>query len=228
VVRLSDFKTNEYAGLLGGTDFEPVEANPMIGFRGASRYAHPAYAEGFALECRALHRVRTEMGLTNVIVMVPFVRRVPEADLVLARMAELGLRRGEDGLQVYAMCEIPNNVVQVDAFAQRFDGFSIGSNDLTQLTLGVDRDSQLVAFDYDDEDPGVLKMIRLAITGCRRNGIHSGICGQAPSDHPEMARLLVSWGIDSMSLNPDSVVQAIRNVAAAEAELTTRVRQPAR
>ena len=148
VVRMSDFKTNEYASLLGGRGFEPYESNPMLGFRGASRYAHPAYAEGFALECRAMRRVREEMGLTNVVLMLPFVRRVAEADLVLETMAKLGLRRGENGLKVYAMCEIPNNVILIDEFAKRFDGFSIGSNDLTQLTLGVDRDSEIVAFDY--------------------------------------------------------------------------------
>jgi pyruvate, water dikinase len=212
VVRMSDFKSNEYASLLGGTSLEPVEANPMIGFRGASRYAHPAYAEGFALECRAMKRVREEMGLDNVVLMLPFVRRLAEADLVLETMAEQGLERGVNGLQVYAMCEIPNNVVLVDEFARRFDGFSIGSNDLTQLTLGVDRDSELVAFDYDERDPGVKRMIALAVEGCRRNGIHSGLCGQAPSDYPDMAEFLVELGIDSMSLNPDSLVRTTRAV----------------
>jgi len=212
VVRMSDFKTNEYASLLGGADFEPTENNPMIGFRGASRYAHPSYAEGFALECRAMKRVREEMGLTNVILMLPFVRRVAEAEQVLARMAELGLTRGQDGLEVYAMCEIPNNVILIDRFAEHFDGFSIGSNDLTQLTLGVDRDSEIVAFDYDERDDGVKEMIRLAVEGCRRNGIHSGFCGQAPSDYPDMAEYLVELGIDSMSLNPDSVLKTTRQV----------------
>ncbi|MCV7091209.1 phosphoenolpyruvate synthase [Mycobacterium interjectum] len=212
VVRMSDFKTNEYASLLGGNAFEPAESNPMIGFRGASRYAHPAYAEGFALECRAMKRVREEMGLTNVIIMLPFVRRVAEADLVLQTMAELGLRRGDNGLEVYAMCEIPNNVILLDQFAQRFDGFSIGSNDLTQLTLGVDRDSEIVAFDYDERDDGVKEMIRLAVEGCRRNGIHSGLCGQAPSDYPDMAEFLVRTGIDSISLNPDVVVKTTRQI----------------
>ncbi len=216
VVRMSDFKTNEYASLLGGTDFEPEEANPMIGFRGASRYTHPAYEEGFALECRAMRRVREDMGLTNVILMLPFVRRLQEADAVLARMAELGLRRGENGLKIYAMCEIPNNVVLIDRFAERFDGMSIGSNDLTQLTLGVDRDSAIVAFDYDERDEGVKEMIRLAVEGCRRNGIHSGLCGQAPSDYPDMADFLVEIGIDSMSLNPDSVIPTMRRVAEVE------------
>jgi len=219
VVRMSDFKTNEYASLLGGAAFEPTESNPMLGFRGASRYAHPAYAEGFALECRAMQRVRDEMGLTNVILMLPFVRRVTEADLVLETMADLGLRRGENGLEVYAMCEIPNNVILIDQFAKRFDGFSIGSNDLTQLTLGVDRDSEIVAFDYDERDDGVKEMIRLAVEGCRRNGIHSGLCGQAPSDYPDMAEFLVRIGIDSMSLNPDTVVKTTRQVLELEQQM---------
>ena len=219
VVRMSDFKTNEYANLVGGADFEPREENPMLGFRGASRYAHPAYAEGFALECRAMKRVREAMGLTNVILMVPFVRRVAEAEQVLARMAELGLKRGENGLKVYAMCEIPNNVLLIDRFAKYFDGFSIGSNDLTQLTLGVDRDSAIVAFDYDERDEGVKEMIRLAVEGCRRNGIHSGLCGQAPSDYPEMAEYLVELGIASMSLNPDTVLKTTRHVLEVEKRL---------
>jgi pyruvate,water dikinase len=219
VVRMSDFKTNEYASLIGGAAFEPSESNPMIGFRGASRYAHPAYAEGFALECRAMRRVRDEMGLTNVILMLPFVRRIAEADLVLQTMADLGLRRGENGLKVYAMCEIPNNVILIDEFAKRFDGFSIGSNDLTQLTLGVDRDSEIVAFDYDERDEGVKEMIRLAVEGCRRNGIHSGLCGQAPSDYPDMAEFLVRLGIESMSLNPDTVIKTTRQVLQLENQL---------
>jgi len=219
VVRMSDFKTNEYASLLGGRWFEPVEANPMLGFRGAARYAHPAYAEGFALECAAMKRVREVMGLTNVILMLPFVRRVDEAERVLAKMAELGLARGEHGLKVYCMCEIPNNVILIDRFAEHFDGFSIGSNDLTQLTLGVDRDSERVAFDYDERDEGVKAMMRLAVEGCRRNGIHSGICGQAPSDYAEIAEFLVECGIDSMSLNPDSVLKTLRLVVAVEKRL---------
>jgi pyruvate,water dikinase len=219
VVRMSDFKSNEYASLLGGADFEPSESNPMIGFRGASRYAHPAYAEGFALECKAMRRVREEMGFTNVVLMLPFVRRVGEAESVLERMAEFGLRRGVNGLQVYAMCEIPNNVILIDQFAKHFDGFSIGSNDLTQLTLGVDRDSEIVAFDYDERDDGVKQMIRLAVEGCRRNGIHSGLCGQAPSDYPDMAKYLVELGIDSMSLNPDTVLKTTRMVLELESRL---------
>ncbi len=216
VVRMSDFKTNEYASLVGGEPFEPKESNPMLGFRGASRYAHPAYAEGFALECRAMRRVREQMGLTNVVLMIPFVRRVAEADLVLEAMAKHGLRRGENELKVYAMCEIPNNVILIDEFAKRFDGFSIGSNDLTQLTLGVDRDSEIVAFDYDERDEGVKEMIRLAVEGCRRNEIHSGLCGQAPSDYPDMAEFLVRVGIESMSLNPDTVVKTTRMVLQVE------------
>ncbi len=219
VVRMSDFKTNEYASLLGGADFEPAEANPMLGFRGAARYAHPAYAEGFALECKAMKRVRDEMGLDNVILMLPFVRRVEEGERVLARMAELGLRRGDNGLKVYAMCEIPNNVLLIDRFAEHFDGFSIGSNDLTQLTLGVDRDSEIVAFDYDERDEGVKEMIRLAVEGCRRNDMHSGLCGQAPSDYPDMAEYLVEIGIDSMSLNPDTVLKTTAQILELEERL---------
>ncbi len=219
VVRMSDFKSNEYASLLGGADFELQESNPMLGFRGASRYAHPAYAEGFALECKAMKRVREEMGLTNVVLMLPFVRRVAEAEQVLDRMAELGLRRGENGLKIYAMCEIPNNVMLIDRFAKHFDGFSIGSNDLTQLTLGVDRDSEIVAFDFDERDEGVKEMIRLAVDGSRRNGIHSGLCGQAPSDYPDMAEFLVEIGIDSMSLNPDTVLKTTKLVLDLEQRL---------
>ena len=219
VVRMSDFKTNEYASLLGGADFEPEEENPMIGFRGASRYAHPAYEEGFALECEAMKRVREEMGLTNVVLMIPFVRRVNEAEKVLERMAELGLRRGENGLKVYAMCEIPNNVLLIQQFAELFDGFSIGSNDLTQLTLGVDRDSEIVAFDYDERDDGVKEMLRLAVDGCRRAHIHSGLCGQAPSDYPDMAEYLVELGIDSISLNPDTVIKTTKRILEMEKRL---------
>jgi len=218
-VRMSDFKTNEYATLLGGRWFEPKEDNPMLGFRGASRYAHPSYAEGFALECAAMKRVREEMGLINVKLMIPFCRRVAEAKQVIEKMAELGLARGENGLEIYVMCEIPNNVVQIDAFADHFDGFSIGSNDLTQLTLGVDRDSQIVAFDFDERDPGVLEMLRLAVEGARKNERHSGICGQAPSDYPEVAEFLVKAGIDSMSLNPDSVLGTTVRVLALEKKL---------
>ena len=219
VVRMSDFKSNEYATLLGGQYFEPAEHNPMIGFRGASRYSHPAYAEGFALECAAMKWAREHIGLTNIKLMIPFCRTVAEGERVLATMASHGLQRGENGLEVYIMCEIPNNVIQIDAFAKLFDGFSIGSNDLTQLTHGVDRDSDIVAFDFDERDPGVKQMIRLAVEGAKRNGRHSGICGQAPSDYPEMAEYLVSIGIDSMSLSPDAVLATIRHVLAVQKSL---------
>ncbi len=218
IVRMSDFKTNEYASLLGGRWFEPQEDNPMIGFRGASRYTHAAYAEGFALECAAMKRVREAMGLDNVKLMIPFCRRLSEAERVVERMAELGLARGANGLEIYVMCEIPNNVLLADGFARWFDGFSIGSNDLTQLVLGVDRDSELVAFDYDERDEGVLEAIRMAIAGAHRNARPIGICGQAPSDYPEYAEFLVRAGIDSISLNPDSVLPALRRIAAIEAE----------
>jgi pyruvate, water dikinase len=219
IVRLSDFKTNEYASLLGGRWFEPTEANPMLGFRGAARYSHPAYAEGFALECAAMKRVRDEMGLVNVKLMIPFCRRVDEAERVLAAMAAHGLRRGDNGLEVYVMCEIPNNVIQIDAFAKLFDGFSIGSNDLTQLVLGVDRDSEIVAFDFDERDEGVKAMMRQAIEGARRNHRHAGICGQAPSDYPEMAAYLVELGIDSISVTPDTLLRTTRDILAVERRL---------
>ena len=219
IVRLSDFKTNEYASLIGGRWFEPVEENPMLGFRGAARYAHPAYEEGFALECQALTRVRGAMGLTNVKVMVPFCRRLDEAERVIGAMARHGLERGRDGLEVYVMCEIPNNVLLVDEFSKLFDGFSIGSNDLTQLTLGVDRDSPLVAFDFDERDPGVLAFLRQAVEGAKRNGRPCGICGQAPSDYPEIAEFLVRLGIDSISLTPDSVLKTLRAVVDLEQRL---------
>jgi pyruvate,water dikinase len=219
IVRLSDFKSNEYAALLGGRDFEPHEENPMLGFRGAARYIHPTYEEGFALECAALKRVREAMGLTNLKVMVPFCRRLDEARNVLDTMAKYGLKRGENGLQVYVMCEIPNNVLLIDEFSELFDGFSIGSNDLTQLTLGVDRDSAIVADSFDERDPGMLKMLKLAVEGAKRNNRHSGICGQAPSDHLEIARFLVKLGIDSISLTPDRVLrtmQAVREIEEAQ------------
>lgn len=189
----------------------------MLGFRGAARYAHPAYAAGFALECAALSRVRNAMGLKNVRIMVPFCRRVEEATRVIAELAKNGLKRGEDGLELYVMCEIPNNVIQVDAFAQLFDGFSIGSNDLTQLTLGVDRDSEIVAFDFDESDPGMLEMFRLAVDGARRNHRHIGICGEAPANDPRIARFLTGVGIDAISVNPASLLRTIAVVAEAEA-----------
>ena len=219
IVRMSDFKSNEYASLLGGTAFEAKEENPMIGFRGAARYTHPAYQEGFELECAAMKRVRNDMGLTNVILMIPFCRRVEEGKRVLAKMAELGLKQGENGLKVYVMCEIPNNVIQVDAFAKLFDGFSIGSNDLTQLMLGVDRDSEIIAFDFDERDPGVKEVIRMAVEGAKRNDRYSGICGQAPSDYPEMAEFLVGLGIGSMSLNPDTIIKTTLHVLEVEKRL---------
>ena len=221
-MRLSDFKTNEYASLLGGAAFEPAEENPMIGFRGASRYTHPSYADAFALECRALLRTRRDMGLSNIKLMVPFCRRVDEAQAVLAAMADNGLVRGEDQLEVYVMCEIPNNVVLIDEFARHFDGFSIGSNDLTQLTLGVDRDSELISSLFDERDPGVRAMLEMAVAGARRNGRHCGICGQAPSDYPEIAEFLVEAGIDSISLTPDSFLRTAAAVVALEKRLGRR------
>ena len=219
IVRMSDLESNEYASLLGGRWFEPVEANPMIGFRGASRYTHPGYAEGFALECAAMKRVRDDMGLTNVKLMIPFCRRVEEGERVLQAMGSHGLARGDNGLEIYVMCEIPNNVIQIDAFARLFDGFSIGSNDLTQLVLGVDRDSEIVAFDFDERDAGVMAMIRQTIEGARRNHRHAGICGQAPSDYPEVAQALVQMDIDSISVTPDTLLKVTRDVLAVEARL---------
>ncbi|GLT00539.1 phosphoenolpyruvate synthase [Sphingobium jiangsuense] len=218
IVRLSDFKTNEYAHLIGGEAFEPEEENPMLGFRGASRYYDERYREGFALECRALRRARETLGFANIIVMVPFCRTPAEADRVLEVMAENGLRRGENGLQVYMMCEIPSNVILAEQFATRFDGFSIGSNDLTQLVLGVDRDSGLLAALFDERDEAVTRMIAEAIRKAHAAGIKIGICGQAPSNHPDFARFLVREGIDSISLNPDSFVRTVGEIAKAEAE----------
>ena len=216
IVRMSDFKTNEYANLIGGAAFEPTEENPMIGFRGASRYYSPAYRDGFALECRAIHRLREEMGFTNAVVMIPFCRSITEADRVLAVMAENGLRRGENGLEVYVMCEIPSNVILAKAFAERFDGFSIGSNDLTQLTLGVDRDSAELAELFDEQDEAVRWMIESVIRKARAAGAKIGLCGQAPSDHPEFAAFLVECGIDSISITPDSFLAVKRRVAEAD------------
>jgi pyruvate,water dikinase len=216
-LRFSDFKSNEYARLLGGAAFEPKEENPMLGWRGASRYSSPAFRDAFALECRALRRVREEMGLTNVIPMVPFCRTPEEGGRVLAEMERHGLRRGANGLKVYVMCELPSNVIGLAAFAERFDGFSIGSNDLTQLTLGLDRDSALVAELFDERHEIVRAMIRLAIRTAQACGRPIGICGQAPSDYPEFARFLVEEGIDSISLNPDAVVATRIAIAALEA-----------
>ncbi len=226
VVRTSDFKTNEYASLLGGTYFEPAEANPMLGFRGASRYYDDRYREGFALECRALKRVREEMGLTNLIIMIPFCRRVEEAKQVIEELAKNGLSRGENGLQVYQMCEIPNNVVQIDAFSDYFDGFSIGSNDLTQLTLGIDRDSAVIGGAFDERDPGVKKMVAMAVEGCRRNKRHSGLCGEAPSTYPEFADFLVEQGIDSISVEPDAILKITLRVADVEKRLAKKEMAP--
>ena len=219
VVRLSDFKTNEYAALLGGARFEPEEENPMLGFRGAVRYYAEEYREGFGLECRALRRVREEMGFRNVIPMIPFCRTPDEADRVLEAMAEEGLRRGEDGLEVYVMCEIPSNVLRAAEFAERIDGFSIGSNDLTQLVLGVDRDSERLRELFDERDPAVKEMIRIVVERAHAAGRPVGICGQAPSDYPDFAAFLVEAGIDSISVNPDSVVDVLNAVAEAEERL---------
>lgn len=220
IVRMSDFKTNEYAELLGGRAFEPEEENPMIGFRGASRYTDPAYAPGFALECRAIKRLREEMGFRNVAVMIPFCRTPEEADRVSEVMAEAGLARGQAGLEVYVMCEIPANVIRAEAFADRFDGFSIGSNDLTQLTLGVDRDSDRLAALFDESDPAVIWMIRTVIEKARAAGRKIGLCGQAPSNDPAFAQVLVDAGIDSISVTPDSFAAVKAQVAKAEARQT--------
>ncbi|WP_406669925.1 phosphoenolpyruvate synthase [Methanolobus sp. ZRKC4] len=216
VVRMSDFKSNEYATLLGGKHFEFEENNPMLGFRGASRYYDERYREGFALECRAMKRVREEMGLKNIILMIPFCRRIEEAEKVLEEMKKNGLERGKNGLQVYVMCEIPSNVLLIDEFSKYFDGFSIGSNDLTQLTLGVDRDSEILAEAFDERDEAVKKIVAMAIQGARRNGKHSGLCGEAPSDFPEFAEFLVREEIDSISLNPDSVMKIVLKVLQVE------------
>ncbi|WER51010.1 phosphoenolpyruvate synthase [Cupriavidus sp. WKF15] len=221
IVRMSDFKTNEYARLIGGAEFEPKEENPMLGFRGASRYYSPGYRDGFALECQAIARLRKQMGFSNVIVMIPFCRSAKEADLVLGVMAENGVVRHKEGLQVYVMCEIPSNVILAKAFAKRFDGFSIGSNDLTQLTLGVDRDSAELAGLFDEQDEAVKWMIQTVIAEAHVAGAHVGLCGQAPSDHPGFAGFLVECGIDSISVTPDSFIAVKRAVAAAES--ATRV-----
>ena len=206
IVRLSDFKSNEYANLLGGRQYEPHEENPMLGFRGAARYIDAAFRPCFELECRALRRVRGEMGLANVQVMVPFVRTLSEARAVTELLAANGLKRGVDGLKLIMMCELPGNALLAEEFLQYFDGMSIGSNDMTQLTLGIDRDSALVAQGFDERDGAVKALISMAIAACRRQGKYIGICGQGPSDHPDLARWLVDQGIDSVSLNPDTVV----------------------
>jgi pyruvate, water dikinase len=216
IVRMSDFKTNEYANLIGGTEFEPKEENPMLGFRGASRYYSRQYRDGFALECRAIRRLREEMGFTNVLVMIPFCRSPEEADRVLEVMAENGLKRGDKGLEIYVMCEIPSNVILADIFAQRFDGFSIGSNDLTQLTLGVDRDSELLASAFDEQSKAVKWMIGSVIQVAHNTGAKVGLCGEAPSNNPEFAEFLVECGIDSISVVPDSFITVKNHVAKAE------------
>ncbi len=219
IVRLTDFKSNEYANLIGGQHFEPDEENPMLGWRGASRYYAEAFREAFALECRALSRVRTTIGLDNVVVMVPFCRTPAEADRVLAVMADHGLERGRDGLEVYVMCEVPSNVMLAEQFAERFDGFSIGSNDLTQLVLGIDRDSAMLSELFDERDEAVMTAMRRVIEVANRTGTKVGICGQGPSDHPELAEALVEAGIDSISLNPDAVVRTRRALAEIEAQV---------
>ena len=216
IIRMSDFKTNEYANLIGGAEFEPKEENPMLGFRGASRYYSPEYRDGFALECRAIRRLREEMGFTNVVVMIPFCRTPDEAGRVLEVMAENGLARGQNGLEVYVMCEIPSNVILAADFAERFDGFSIGSNDLTQLTLGVDRDSELLASIFDEQNEAVKWMIRSVIQAAHKAGAKVGLCGEAPSNHPEFAEFLVECGIDSISVVPDSFISVKKHVAEAE------------
>jgi pyruvate,water dikinase len=216
IVRLSDFKSNEYANLLGGRQFEPEEENPMLGWRGAARYYDKGYKDAFALECDAIKRVRDEMGLTNLIPMIPFCRTPDEGRLVLAEMAKNGLKQGVNNLQVYVMCELPNNVILAEEFAEVFDGFSIGSNDLTQLTLGLDRDSSLVAGLFDERSEGVKRMVKMAITAAKKHNRKIGICGQAPSDYPEFAQFLVEQGIDSISLNPDSVLNTILEIAKVE------------
>ena len=214
IVRMSDFKSNEYANLIGGPQYEPEEENPMLGFRGAGRYAHPMFRRAFQLECRAIKRVREDMGLTNVEVMLPFVRTLKDADDALAVMAENDLKRGDNGLKVVMMCELPSNVLIAEDFLQRFDGFSIGSNDLTQLTLGLDRDSSLVAEKFDERNPAVKRLLAMAIAACRKEGKYVGICGQGPSDHPDLAEWLMQEGIDSLSLNPDTVVSTWTRLAA--------------
>jgi pyruvate,water dikinase len=215
IMRFSDFKTNEYAHLIGGGVFELAEDNPMIGFRGASRYYHERYREGFALECRAVQRVREEMGLRNLKVMIPFCRTLEEGRRVLDEMARNGLERGRHGLEVYVMCEIPNNVILAEEFAELFDGFSIGSNDLTQLTLGIDRDSETLAPLFDEQDPGVLRSIEAVIERAHRRGRKVGLCGQGPSDHPEFARFLADRGIDSISVTSDALPDVLRVLAVA-------------
>jgi pyruvate,water dikinase len=214
IARFSDFKTNEYAGLLGGAAFESAESNPMIGFRGASRYYHERYREGFALECAAVHRVREVMGLANLKVMIPFCRTLEEGRRVLQELEKNGLRRGERDLEVWVMCEIPSNVLCAEEFAGLFDGFSIGSNDLTQLALGIDRDSEILAPLFDERDPAVKRLVTMVVEAAHRRGRRVGICGQAPSDHPDFAEFLAGIGIDSISLSADALPEVSRRLAA--------------
>lgn len=216
IVRMSDFKTNEYADLVGGSQFEPDEENPMVGFRGASRYYHEKYREGFALECEAMRIVRDEMGLDNVKLMIPFCRTTEEGEKVLEEMEKNGLKQGDKGLEIYVMTEIPSNVIRAEAFAKIFDGFSIGSNDLTQLTLGIDRDSEIVSKQFNEQDPAVMEMISSAIKTARKGGKEIGLCGQAPSDIPEFAQFLVENKINSISFNPDAIAKGIKNIMKAE------------
>ena len=218
IVRMSDFKSNEYAGMLGGGRYEPHEENPMLGYRGASRYLSADFADCFAMECEALKLVRDDMGLTNITIMIPFVRTVAEAEGVIDLLAQHGLRRGDNGLRVVMMCEVPSNAVNAEEFLEHFDGFSIGSNDMTQLTLGLDRDSSLVAGAFDERDPAVKKMLAMAISACRERGRYVGICGQGPSDHPDLAEWLLEQGIESISLNPDTVVETWLRLAKLGAE----------
>jgi pyruvate,water dikinase len=222
IVRLSDFKTNEYANLIGGKDFEPQEENPMLGFRGASRYYNDLYKAGFALECKAIKKVREQMGLTNLKVMIPFCRTIEEGKKVLAVMSENDLKRGDNGLEVYTMVEIPSNVILAKQFAEIFDGFSIGSNDLTQLTLGIDRDSELIMDLFDENNEAPKQMIKMAIQSAKKTHTKIGLCGQAPSDSPEFAFFLVKEGIDSISFNPDALLQGIENINKAEKEIAAK------
>jgi pyruvate,water dikinase len=219
ILRMSDFKTNEYKSLIGGPFYEPTEENPMIGFRGASRYYDKRYAPGFGLECAAVLKLRNEMGFTNVKLMIPFCRTVNEARQVLQTMESFGLKRGENGLEIYLMIEIPSNVILAEEFAKLFDGFSIGSNDLTQLTLGIDRDSEIVSHLFDENNEAVKIMISKAVQAAKKAGIKIGLCGQAPSDFPEFSQFLVEQGIDSISFTPDALIRGIENISKAESKL---------
>ena len=217
---MSDFKTNEYANLLGGSGFEPAEENPMLGFRGASRYYNDLYREGFRMECDAMKKVRDQMGLTNVKLMIPFCRTVEEGKKVIETMRQFGLQQGKNDLEIYVMAEIPSNVLQAEEFATLFDGFSIGSNDLTQLTLGIDRDSALVANLFSEQNRSAKEMISMMIRKAKACGTKIGLCGQAPSDFPEFAQFLVEQGIDSISFNPDALLKGIENIRKAESRLS--------